>query len=246
MTTTPNLELTYMAANQNDKEVVYNDSLDKLDKQLAGLLIINTDTDANITLTSVQNEYLVLKITDTGSALTTARDIIVPTINRLHVAWNNTGGGYALTFKTAAGSGISVGDGEKKLIYCDGINVEQLAGLQTGEYPLDIQLFSKGVGIGADIIYYMPLTRTTIFPIDLANSYAEAAIAANASTVYSVKKNGTEFATVTFAASATSATFIASTATSFSPGDILEIHTPATADTNLADIGFNFKVSDIA
>ena len=245
MTTTPNLDLVYMSSNQNDKEVVYNDSLDLLDKQLAGSVTINFTADSDITLTAAQNDYLVIKITDTNPYMTVARNIIISTKNRLHVAWNNTGGGYALTFKTAAGSGVSVGDGEKKLVYCDGTNVETIAGLQTGEYPLDIQIFSEGVNTNSELVYLMPMARTSIFPSGLTASYAEAGTAATGSTIYSVKKNGTEFGTVTFAAAATTATFAAASSASFSPGDLLSVVAPATADGTLADIGFNFKISNI-
>lgn len=246
MTTTPNLGLSYMAPNQNDKEVVYNASLDKLDKQIAGKIDINATANTTITLTDAQNDYFVIKITDTGNLITAPQNVVIPTTKRMHVAWNNTGNGYALTFKTTSGSGIAVGDGEKKLIYCDGVNVEFLTGLQTTEYPIDIQWFHSGATTNSQIVYYMPLTRTSVFPAALSGSWATANVAATAQTIFSIKKNGTQFGTCTFAASGTSGTYAAATATSFSPGDILSIHAPATADSTLADIGFNLKISSIS
>lgn len=67
---------------------------------------------------------------------------------------------------------------------------------------------------------------------------AKAVTAATASTVYTVKKNGTAVATITFAASGTTATSaLSSGAFSVAAGDFLTLVGPATADSTLAAIG---------
>jgi hypothetical protein len=77
-------------------------------------------------------------------------------------------------------------------------------------------------------------------PSNLSGSYAKASTAASASTVFKVAKNGTDFATITFASAGTAAS-ITATATSFSAGDILTITAPATADASIAVIDFTLK-----
>lgn len=79
------------------------------------------------------------------------------------------------------------------------------------------------------------------FPVDLAGSYSKAAAAADAETVFSVNKNGSEFGTITFAASGSTGTFAAASATSFAAGDVLTIVAQASADATIADVDFQLK-----
>jgi len=67
-----------------------------------------------------------------------------------------------------------------------------------------------------------------------ARSFARARVAATASTVFTVKRNGTTVATVTFAAGATVG--IWSAAVTWTDGDFATVEAPATADATLADI----------
>jgi len=72
------------------------------------------------------------------------------------------------------------------------------------------------------------------FASTVARSFARARIAATASTVYLVKKNGSQVATVTFAAGSTTGTW--SAAVTWADGDFAVLEAPATADATLADI----------
>lgn len=247
MTTTANLELLYMEVGQADKEATLNEAFDILDSVLGGQLIHNMSSDASYTLDTATYEHqnLCIKITDTGNYITQNRNIILPTNKRVYVAWNSTDSGYSLVFKTQAGTGITVADGEKKLIYCDGTNIEMLAGLQSLEYPVDIYFFIKGKPASSELVFLYPVTRMTEFPVNLSGSKVISNVAATGTTTFSLKKNGVEFATISFAPAATSATFTAASATSLSPGDILTLVAP-TQDATLEDIGFTFKVSNLA
>ncbi|MGP9819170.1 hypothetical protein ACTZWW_04065 [Salinarimonas sp. NSM] len=66
-------------------------------------------------------------------------------------------------------------------------------------------------------------------------SYARAVTAATASTVFSVRKNGVQFGTITFAVGATAGTF-AATETTFAPGDVISVRGPDIPDATLADV----------
>lgn len=72
------------------------------------------------------------------------------------------------------------------------------------------------------------------FTSTTARSFARARVAATASTVYSVKRNGTTVATVTFAAGATVGVW--SAGVTWADGDFAILEAPATADATLADI----------
>ena len=72
------------------------------------------------------------------------------------------------------------------------------------------------------------------FTSTVARSVARARVAATASTVFVVKRNGTQVATITFAAGATVGVW--SSAVVWADGDFATIEAPTTPDATLADI----------
>ncbi len=104
---------------------VTNQGLTELvDASIAGTASI-TMSDANFTLSTASgtaDEARKMFVVATG-ALTAARNIICPTVSKLYFVANNTTGGFAVTFKTSAGTGISIPNGEAMVLYCNGTNV---------------------------------------------------------------------------------------------------------------------------
>ena len=96
-----------------------------VDSSIAGTAAV-TMTDANYTLTQadgVTDESRRMFVTLTGT-LTAGRNVICPTVSKLYVVKNSTTGGFAITFKTTAGTGIAIPSGATStLLYCDGTNV---------------------------------------------------------------------------------------------------------------------------
>lgn len=95
-----------------------------LEQAIAGWLsIAMSDSDTTLTTNNGatdQARYAMLKFTGTLSA---ARNIIVPSSGKIYYIHNATTGGYTLTVKTSAGTGIAVPNGYKVLVYSDGTNV---------------------------------------------------------------------------------------------------------------------------
>jgi len=85
----------------------------------------------------------------------------------------------------------------------------------------------------------LPMVRAVSFPADMTESKMIAATAATASTVFSIKKNGTQFATATFGVGGTVATFSGSL-TALAIGDILTVVAPNPADATCGDLGWVF------
>jgi hypothetical protein len=82
-------------------------------------------SDANHTLTvanGATDEARRMFVTLTG-ALTATRNVICPAVSKMYVVRNNTTGGQSIVFKTSAGTGITVANGQSALLYCDGTNV---------------------------------------------------------------------------------------------------------------------------
>jgi hypothetical protein len=102
--------------------------------------------------------------------------------------------------------------------------------------PFDVPIFAPGVGTNNQKLLRIALARTVTFPASAANSFAVASAASTGTAVYTLKKNGTSFATVTYTTSA-AGVFAQASDANFVPGDLLEVDGPATADATLADVG---------
>jgi hypothetical protein len=119
MATTTSLLATKIEASQSQKEVTANAAFDVFDKAIAGRLS-KAITTADVTLTDDEARNAVIELTGT---LTGNRNLIVPTRTKVYLVYNNTGGAFSVTVKTAAGTGVAVNQGTKAVVYCDGTNV---------------------------------------------------------------------------------------------------------------------------
>ena len=95
-----------------------------LDSAIAGTASVSM-TDTNYTLTTVdgaadQARQMFIVLTGT---LTAARNVVCPSSSKLYFVKNNTTGGFGITLKTSAGTGILVPNGLSVALYCDGTNV---------------------------------------------------------------------------------------------------------------------------
>jgi hypothetical protein len=124
---TPSLRLTLPVTGENSGtwgDLVNTGITDLVDASIAGYAAI-TMTDANYTLTSVNGaadeaRKMMLNMSGTLSA---PRNVICPTASKLYFIKNATAGGFAITLKTSAGSGISVPNGRSAVLICNGTDV---------------------------------------------------------------------------------------------------------------------------
>ena len=133
-----------------------------------------------------------------------------------------------------------------------GMNEQALSSVPAYSYTyqgLGLSPGTKQIGISYEpvpstnqIIFQQTMGTTARFPTNLAGSFATLATAATAITVYALKKNGTGFGTITFAASGTVGAFSA-TATSFASGDILTLVAPASPDATAAGLNVTLVYS---
>lgn len=85
-----------------------------------GVSTVAVGGGVNVSLSAVQAGAGILRFT---GALTANIAVIVPTVSRKWIVQNQTTGGFTLTVKTAAGSGVLVTQGQTSGIWCDGANV---------------------------------------------------------------------------------------------------------------------------
>ena len=93
-------------------------------KNLAGGTVThNFTSDGDYTLTSTQEGYGRLVLTDTTPVLSTSRNVIVSTTARGR--WYKNSTAQTLTIKTSAGTGIDIASTASAYLVCDGTNVAE-------------------------------------------------------------------------------------------------------------------------
>jgi hypothetical protein len=143
-TYTPSLKIELMATGDqvNDWGTTTNSNLENgLEQAIVGRGVVEYTSDANKTITltesnssqDARNLFLYVD-TDMSTTLTATRDLIVPTIEKTYVVHNDTAGSQSIRVKTSGGTGITIPNGKKALLYVDGTNViDQLNYLTSAE-----------------------------------------------------------------------------------------------------------------
>lgn len=102
-----------------------NNDFSLFEQSIAGRVAVPVGGAVDVTLTATngvsdQSRNMIIEAT---GVLTGNINLIVPSVTKLGVFYNNTSGAFSLTVKTAAGTGVVVAQGQRRLLYCDGTNV---------------------------------------------------------------------------------------------------------------------------
>lgn len=183
-----NLKFELMATGENSGTwgTKTNNNLFPLAEQaiVAQADVAMLDATTTITMldgTTCDARCFVLNLT---GVLTAARDLVVPTIQKPYVVANNTTGGYAVTVKTSAGTGISVPNGDRMFLYADGTNVVEMLSEGAGSFT------SLAVSGAATIGTTLGVTGATTLSTVTATSVNKVAITAPASNATLTIANG--------------------------------------------------------
>lgn len=127
MAQTPNLLITEIDANQNQKEVTCNTAFVELEAAMTDIIQI-TMSDADYTLGAGEgSQALANLVFQFFGTITAERNIILPNNKKLYLVQNATelSFGLSIVVKTSAGTGVTIQcDATKyQLLYCDGTNV---------------------------------------------------------------------------------------------------------------------------
>jgi len=106
-------------------DTVNNNITSMVEQAIAGLATINTWTTQSHTLTTANGttDEARCAVLECSGAPGGAATVICPAYSKVYILKNSVTGGYAVTLKTSAGTGISVPNGSTALLYCDGTNV---------------------------------------------------------------------------------------------------------------------------
>jgi len=155
-TYTPNLGLEKQADGENSSTwgQKVNVVFDLLEDAITGVGSISMTSDANKTLTDTdgavdESRSAILEFTSTLS-LTATRSIIVPTSGKIYVIKNGTTGSQSLTITTVSGTGVTVANGDVRIVYCDGTNILEAGA--TAQTASEIKTLLEN---GIDSIHYV-------------------------------------------------------------------------------------------
>lgn len=172
-------------------DIVNNSITSMVEEAVAGLATINiwAGSPPTNTLTVVDgaastSRCAILECSGTPGA---AAFVVCPTQTKFYIVSNSVAGGYDVTLKTAAGTGIVIPNGKAMLLYCDGTNVvegasyvETAGGLKSNTSSGVAQITGPSAGS----------TRTYTFPD------ADATVLTTNSTI-TVQQGGTGRTTLT-------------------------------------------------
>ena len=123
--------------------------------------------------------------------------------------------------------------------------------VNTAETALEFRTEFRDMVIGFTIlglptngqeVLRLTMTHAITFPSGMTGSQSKSGIASTGNVAFSIRKNGVEFATLTYNTTSTGV-FAAASSTSLAIGDELIVLAPATADTTLANIGVSLKAT---
>lgn len=109
-----------------------------IDQAIAGISSVVMPSDANYTLTNIngasdESRHAMISITS-AVTLTAVRSVICPSgagKTKFWLVQNLTNQG--ITFRTVSGFGVNLSPGQRRLVYCDGVNVRSQ---ETSEIPV--------------------------------------------------------------------------------------------------------------
>ncbi len=125
-----NLALTLIGTGQEAGTwgTTTNTNLGTLLEQAISGYVTQTVTDGAATVLTIPNgasgaaRNMYIELTGT---LTAARTVEVPANRKLYYVYNNTTGGYAVTFKVTGQTGVSIPNGSKYLLVSNGSDIVQ-------------------------------------------------------------------------------------------------------------------------
>ena len=238
MATSPNLEITHLTQAQAQKHVTVNGAIDAIDRAVAGHRTnLDFPSDANFTpsATDVRNSF---SIDVGGGTLTAERQFIIPLTTHLYLIGNNTAGSQSIEVIGTTGTGVVIDNGDRSMVFVDGTNVTLVSGAgASSSSPYEMGAFISGVPTVSAMIFKGVVARTVTFVDDFVGSEGHCETAPDALTEFDIQVNSVSIGTMSFAMSATTATFLSTGPDVLSAGDTLEVHSPS--DLNiLADLSF--------
>lgn len=266
---TENLQIPDIAAAQNQKEVTANAAHNLLDRAMNKNAQKTITGDDSLTATEARENFLIELTGSPGSGFTldmpdtNKRTLaILNNTGQTATIRNSAGAGAdqpvvddggqsffhydGVDFTALGGAGgaaafVDLTDTPGSIV-AHKMQVGNAAGnaLQEKDIAYDVGSNTAGVPAINSVVMRFLAVRNFRLPVDLTNSQGRNATAPSAQTDFDIQKNGSSIGTMSFASSATTATFTFSSATDFVAGDRLEVVAPANLN-GLADLAITLS-----
>jgi len=123
-----------------------------IEEAIAGLAEVSMTSDTDYTLTTNNGStdearQMILKVSSTVS-LTATRNVIIPAKEKLYVVHNATSGSQSILVKPSSGTGVTIANGSKMLIYCDASNAfKAINDLPASDLSGSVAIANGGTGL---------------------------------------------------------------------------------------------------
>lgn len=134
---------------------------------------------------------------------------------------------------------LNLKDGSNITITDDGVGGITIAASAAASSQYIVAATLNGLPSASLVLLRVPASVTYTVPAGGTNSKLVLGVAATASTVFTMYKNGVSFGTITVAISGTTGTFAVGSPAVFAVGDILTVVAPASPDATAADLGLS-------
>lgn len=238
MSATTNLAIPYITASQNQKEVTHSTGMALLDAALTEGLAVSVSA-GNATPSAAQYRACA-RIAITG-ATTAGRTVTLPAVKRPIFVSLDAASTKSVSIVRGSASFIIL-PGAHLYLYTDG-TANGL--IRLGEFgPYRAAQWVRGTPGAGELLYRFRVPEASTLLPDLLGWSAQGDVAATASSVFDVRKNGATVGSITFAAAGTVATLTTSggTAVSLAANDFLDVVAPSPADATLADVTLSILI----
>lgn len=162
--------------------------------------------------------------------------------NLLDVALNTLANGHVLRYNSGTGKWQNIlltaanvpWSGSLDATDVDAALDEIVAGTLLGQFI--INFYAQGLLEGGEQIFRLGATQTFTVDTDTSAFVADCSNAPVSEVVLSLRKNGVQFGTITFAGAATTGVWSIPGETTFNADDIFSVYAPADADTAMRDL----------
>lgn len=120
---TPNAGIPYPEGGDVETASLFKRAMLHVESLIASQLTRSVAGNQAVTLTAAECRNRTLRL---NGALTGSINVVVVTKQREWAISNETSGAFTITVKTAAGTGIVVGQGKRCILQCDGTNVVRI------------------------------------------------------------------------------------------------------------------------
>lgn len=232
MSGTANLNAPFIVASQNQKEVTANAAFTRFDAALTETLAVNVSSgNATPTAEEVRAAYRILI---TG-ATTAGRTITMPSMKKpidVSLASNST-----QTVSIVRGTAsFTLYPGCTTRVITDGTTNGMV---RLGEHGPEVnRIWIRGAPSASEVVARWQVQETSVVLPNLLGWDAQADTAADSTTVFNVRKNGSNVGTLTWAAAGTVPTLATSSGVpvTYAAGDYFDVQAPSSPDLTLSDI----------